>query len=699
MLAQDRQNPTFHHRACFSRGKMRTWCAALAASAALVSGAAAAELEVKRVALFNSGVGYFDCVTTVNGDESAELSFRTDQINDILKSLVVQDLDGGKIAGVSYTSQDPIEKTLKSFGVDITGKPTLAQLLDQLRGEPVELTGLEKVQGVILGVEWRSTAVDSKTINTPYLNLLSSNGMQQFNIDELRGVRLLNEKVAGELNKALATLALSHDADKKSVVIDFQGSGARRVRAGYLLETPVWKTSYRLVLSEKDEPFLQGWATVENATEEDWKDVRLSLVSGRPISFRMDLYTPIYVPRPIEQLDLYASLQAPEFAAGRIQSHGGMVDMPAAPSAGVTPEMAKSLGRLDNLTARSYDQDGASFLDESRGPIGGGVESVASAQEAGELFEYTIDTPVSIPRQHSAMLPIVNQAISGKKVSIFNPQVHFKHPLNGLELVNATELHLTQGPVTVFDGNTYAGDAKLPDLRPQEKRLVAYALDLATEVKIERKPRVDQLVKLRIAKGTLISQHKYVEALEYEVKNKGEKPRDVIIEHLYDNAWTLVEPKEPFEKTDNLLRFRLAAKPNDTTRLPVRLERMGDTTVALSDTDFDNLRWYLKTSVMTPGIERAIERVIDLRTELSRLDRTLATAETSLNETQTEQGRIRDNLRVLPQNTDQYARQLQQFDAFESQIEELRRSVAEARKAREAKVRELETFLVSLNIE
>src|SRR5207248_2759432 len=126
----------------------------------------------------------------------------------------------------------------------------------------------------------------------------------------------------------LATLATGHDADKKTVTLRFEGKGQRRVRASYLLEAPIWKTSYRLELTEK-KPFLQGWATVENATEEDWKDVRLSLVSGRPISFMMDLYTPIYVPRPREELELYASLRAPEFEAGyddkeRLASRDGL---------------------------------------------------------------------------------------------------------------------------------------------------------------------------------------------------------------------------------------------------------------------------------------------------------------------------------------------------------------------------------------
>ena len=287
------------------------WIIAILGVAALADNPA--DLDVTRVALFNSGVGYFECVSDITGNATAELKFRTDQINDILKSLVVQDFGGGTIGAVSYASHDPIEKTLKSFGVDITGKPTLGELLDQLRGEPVEIAGPRQISGVILGVEKKRIVMDNSIVEVFLLNLLSETGLEQLDLSELRGIRLTSEKIDAELRKALETLAMGHDADKKSVLLNFEGLGSRKVRVAYLLEAPIWKTSYRLVLNDDADPFLQGWATVENATEEDWNNVRLSLISGRPISFRMDLYTPIYIPRPMEQLDLYASLRPPDY--------------------------------------------------------------------------------------------------------------------------------------------------------------------------------------------------------------------------------------------------------------------------------------------------------------------------------------------------------------------------------------------------
>ena len=659
-----------------------------------------AELDVTRVALFSSGVGYFECEADVSGNVTAELAFRTDQINDILKSLVVQDFGGGTIGAVSYASRDPIEKTLRSFGVDITGKPTLGALLDQLRGEPVEISGSRSLKGVIVGVEKQRTVIDNTVIEFDVLNILTDSGLSQLKVSELGGIRLTNEKVDSELRKALTTLATAHDADKKSVLLRFDGNGSRKVRAAYLLEAPIWKTSYRLVLTDDDEPFLQGWATVENATEEDWNNVRLSLVSGRPISFRMDLYTPIYIPRPLEQLELYASLRAPEYEANMMEDmamaargvRGRMKAVAPAPPGEKLPGYAGGYA----LAAEGEE------LADRRWAMGlsdAGVASVATAQEAGELFEYVIRTPVSIPRQHSAMLPIVNDAIEGAKVSIYNHATHAKHPLNGLELVNTTKLNLMQGPVTLFDGDVYAGDAKLPDLKPGEKRLIAYALDLATEVSVNQRPTPDEIVSLRIAKGVMWHRHKYVDQREYLIKNKGDTPRTVLLEQPVSSDWKLLVPTEPYERTRNILRFKTQVPAAETISYNVKLERIADQQLALTNTRSDAIRLYLRARVISPAVKEALETVIAKRAELDELTRRRENLERDVNELVQEQARMRENLKTLPKGTDSYQRQLTKFDELETRIERVREQITQARQQEEKKRAAFDSYLLSLNVE
>ncbi len=267
-------------------------------------------LPLKKVVLFNSGVGFFEHDAEVQGDQKIELKFNVDDINDLLKSMVLQDLGGGRISTVTYASKDPITKTLSTFAVDLTNNPSLADLLAQVRGEKIELETPKKIVGTLLGIERRKEQVGKDdTVEKEYANLLTDEGLRSVSLASVGRIKILNEHLDGELRQALAVLAMGHDTNKKSVTLNFLGAGKRPVRVGYIQQAPIWKTSYRLVLKDQESPLLQGWAIVENTTEHDWKDVRLTLVSGRPISFVMNLYDPLYINRPVVEPELFASLR------------------------------------------------------------------------------------------------------------------------------------------------------------------------------------------------------------------------------------------------------------------------------------------------------------------------------------------------------------------------------------------------------
>ncbi|HJQ78552.1 MAG TPA: hypothetical protein VJ828_01285, partial [Lacipirellulaceae bacterium] len=479
------------------------------------AGGEANKLPVKRVALFNSGVGYFEHRGKVNGDATVDLKFNVDDVNDLLKSMVLEDFNGGQISTVTYGSRDPITKTLSTFAIDLTSNPTLGQLLAQIRGERVEIDAPTKVQGTIVGVEKKQQFVgDEKVmVEVEYLNLLTDEGLRRIPLDSVARIKLSNSDLNSELQQALAVLAMGHATDKKTVTLKFLGDGEREVRVGYIQEAPVWKTSYRLVLDDEDKPFLQGWAIVENTTEDDWKDVRLSLVSGRPISFVMDLYSPLYASRPTVVPELYASLRPQVYeqdlelkderlaeARRAFRSRSLAVEPPAAPadaSAGRRGGVAGGGGFGGAggaaMAAGAIDTD---FALEGE-MLGKSVAAAAQGGDIGELFRYDIKDEVTLARQRSAMLPIINDSVEGEKVSIYNAGVHAKHALNGVRLKNSSELHLMQGPVTVFDGGAYAGDARIPDLPSGGERLLSYALDLEVEVAPTSDARPQSLVSAR----------------------------------------------------------------------------------------------------------------------------------------------------------------------------------------------------------
>jgi hypothetical protein len=543
-------------------------------------------LPLSEVVLYTSGVGYFQRDGGVEENAQVELRFKTEDINDLLKSLVVQDYSGGQVSTVTYGSRDPIDKTLKSFGIDLTTNPGLGELLGQVRGERIEASTPGPITGTVLSVETKKKPVgEDKTVDVQYLNLLTDDGLRSIPLDQVQRVKLLDPRLDSELRQALTVLAAGHDTQKKTVAVRFEGKGKRKVSVSYIVATPVWKTSYRLVLDDKEPPFLQGWAIVENTSDDDWKDVRLSLVSGRPISFAMDLYEPLYVRRPLVEPELYASLRPQVYGQAMEKEKSKMaepaeVTLPAseaAPMAGASTAMGRSARRsfAGGGGAGRMNAD-AERLGELGLDLKQGVAAAAEGGQSGELFQYAIKTPVSLARQKSAMLPIITQAVEGRKLSIYNESVQPKHPLNGFRLKNTTPLYLMQGPVTVFDDDAYAGDARIDDLAPGQDRLISYALDLKVEVEPQAQGGRQDLVAVRLRRGTLISSRKNTEARVYVVRNRDRKKKDLLIEHPFRDDWTLVEPSEPSERTRQWYRFTVAIDPDKQARLLVREERQYD---------------------------------------------------------------------------------------------------------------------------
>ena len=201
--------------------------------------------------LFSSGVGFFDRQGEVDGDAAVALKFNTGDINDLLKSLVLEDRGGGQISAVTYGSKDPITKTLQKFAVDLTANPTLAQILNQIRGERIEFTAPGAMTGTLLGVETRKREVgpNHATIDVEIMNVLTDDGLRSVPLEQVGAIKIVNPQLDKEFRQALAVLALGHDADKKSVTLHFAGKGKRPVRVGYIQNMPIWKTSYRLVLA------------------------------------------------------------------------------------------------------------------------------------------------------------------------------------------------------------------------------------------------------------------------------------------------------------------------------------------------------------------------------------------------------------------------------------------------------------------
>lgn len=659
---------------------------------------AQAEVPVHVVMLFSSGVGYFEHSGTVSGNSQTELRFKTSQINDILKSLVLQDLDGGHISRIVYPSQDPVGKILKSFQVDITGNPSLGDLLNQLRGAKVKVNvHAETWEGIILGLEIKKRLIENAqtTLESWYLNLVAGADMHSFNMDDVQKIELEDDVLQYELNDALKALAEARDQDKKPVTIFFEGEGKRRVQLGYVVETPVWKTSYRLMMPEEkaEKGKLQGWAIVENQTDSDWNNVELSLVSGRPISFIQDLYQPLYAVRPVVQQEAYSSLRPQSYDAGLgYEQDEMMAKEEAAPAAwAMTAQGAPSGG--------SYAEKARSFsLAAAPKPLDpfSSVSASANVEQVGELFEYNVSN-VSLPRQRSAMIPIVADEIEVERLSIYNQNVLSKNPLNGAKLKNTSGKHLLAGPLTIFDEGSYAGDAQINDVPPGQERLLSYAVDLNIHVNPEIRNEENHLMTGKIVKGVLQLVYKETSKQTLAFENKSEKNKIIILEYPFRSGWKLVNTPQPEETTDSLYRFRVELSAKKNLNFTVEEELLREESFYILPADVGQIEFYSQTGAIPDAVRSVLSEAAEGKKKLVDIERRIREKENQKSSIADEQDRMRSNMQTVDKTSQYYTRLLAKLNDQETEMEKLKSEIKELKENLEAQRKSFEENLGNLN--
>ena len=689
-----------------------SWVSALNAAPATQPADAQANVPVKEVVLFSSGVGYFEHFGTVKDQSETVLRFKTDQINDILKSLVLQDLDQGQVSAVTYPSQGPLAHTLKSFQIDLTSNPPLSDLLNQLRGAEVTVNliqGTRTVQGTVLGVEKQQRPVGDKgqAVDVWVLDLVSDGGIQPVELSQVSDVKLQDPELRKELSDALTALAQARDKDKKPVQIHFSGQGERRVRIGYVVETPVWKTSYRLILpgaaqgqgnADAQKGAMQGWAIVENQTDSDWKDVQLSLVSGRPISFIQDLYQPLYIPRPVVQPQLYASLRPQTYEGGLMEKEAAKMELADRREAGAeaAPAAPQSLARRSLAVNGAFGAQADEALRAGINPTAS-VSSIASAAKVGELFQYTVGN-VSIKRQQSAMLPIVTDPVHVEKLSIYNQSVLPNNPLLGARLKNTTGKYLLQGPITVLSGASYAGDASIEDLPPGQERLISYGVDQEVTVHASDNTQSSALLTGKVVKGVLELTYKQVFSQDYTAEDKSETPKSLLIEAPKHAGWTLVEPAKPLESTDALYRFQGKLDPHKPTKLTVREEHVEVQRLTILPMDNAAIEVYARASQIPKDVRDALSKAAQLKAALVDIQRQIAERQQKINEISAEQSRIRENMKAVSASSDYYKRLLKELDDQETTIQDLHQQVQDLLKQQDQRRKDLENYLSNLSV-
>jgi hypothetical protein len=648
-------------------------------------------LQICRVVLFKHGVGYFERQGDVQGDVAVDLHFKASEMNDVLKSLTVLDLADGHVASISYESTLPTEKRLEEIAFRLPDGSSLSGLLEQLKGARVEVEiGSQSVVGTVAGLETEWRRVDRENYSSHRLVLMGDDAaMRAFDLQELKQVRLLDENVKKDLQHLLEVSIGSKKKDVKRLTIFGRGKGKRPLVVSYVVETPVWKASYRMLLSAEASS-IQGWALIDNTQDEDWTDVQLSLVAGLPVSFVHDLYSPRYRKRPevvVAQEEAYApplveEMLYPSAAAEVAVSAGGP------PPAGMPPPRAAP------APAPQRRSRSAAMVQSTK------VETRTT--KVGDLFEYAIERPVTVKRGESALVPIVSSAFKSKRVVLYNRDTREENPLSAVLFENTTGLTLEGGPVTVLEGDRYLGESMLELVKPGDERIVPFSVELACSVTLDHESGLSAVQRTKIAGGVL-ELHKFRELTTvYRIHNKSDSALDFFLDHRFQRGYQLTDTPDPIAVTENYNRFRFSVPASSEHAFAVKERGDERQTVGLATLTREQVEVWVDSKTIDPATRAALEEILALNDLARELNSVLVRQEHEVKRIQENQKRVRQNLQSLGDSKDERSlreRYVLELGQEEDALKELSTATTQTQRERERLLADLQKKVRELSFE
>lgn len=674
-------------------------------------------LPIRRVILYSNGVAYIERRGIVSGHAEIDLSFKQSQVDDVLKSMVVLDLGQGRIGAVSYNSSAPPSARMADIPFSIASESDndsqggLAGVLSQLQGAHVIVsTSTRTATGSILTVEERKSQLEANkpATTTHALVIASDTGeLSSFDLADVRSVRLVDEGARRDVSEFANATASARRRDAKTISVTSDGGGSREMVVSYTIAAPIWKTTYRVVLDASGQPFFQGWAIVDNVSEEDWENVQLSLVSGTPVSFIHPIQKPFYRYRPIvpipSDLQLNPQVYEPDGVIGGGDATGGgggaattgtsvsseqYANMPTQRTVQSLYSVSPGVNSVNNLSL-----DGSSGATVATTTLSDaiisqqvGVEAAATGKEVGDLFEYRIDQPVTVRRDRSALIPILQTKMEGERVSIFNESVRRDRPLGGMLLQNTSALTLEDGSMTVLDGDAYAGEALMERLKPGEKRLISFALDLGTLAIVRVKENRAPTFLIKVVGGVIQTHYYRTNEKIYKFTNQTDRPRVIYVEHPVQQGWELTDKtRTPDGKSARFYRFRIPLGAHETAELPVVERQALMDSIALTSFTRADLELFITRNSIDAQTRAALEKLIDIKTRIATVDTRLAAIDKEAEEISQDQERLRENIKTLATTAEArqlIARYVAKANEQESRIEQLakdRKALADER--------------------
>jgi len=774
--------------------------AALSLSAQGPQDPGATVLPIRRVVLYKTGVGYFEHLGTITGNQQLAVPFSGDQLDDVLKSLTAVDLGTGRVVGVSYDSPTPIERQLEALQLPLGQGATTMQLLAALRGSRVEVRGATGaiVVGRLLNAESRVSQPGDPPVERDEISLVTDGGdLVTLPVNATTRIRVADPDRRQDLGRYLTITATNGTRSPRRMIISTAGTGARQFLVSYVGEAAVWKTTYRLVFPSAGDraPLLQGWAVVDNVSAADWTDVELSLVAGAPQAFRQALSLPLFVARPTVALGTGTALVPETHGAGLVTGTARVTGVARDASGAVLPGVSVELLDGERAVAKGVTDGNGRYaiggvaagaytlqatlpgfmtarleavpLDPSRitqrdvqltvgaltetvtvtasqprrsnasprtrsgvgvaGGIGGGTVGgtaggvaaaplpsqaaieqaaldqavAASAADLGELFEYKLSDRVTIRRNQSALVPILQSPVTAERVSLWNDGMGLR-PRRAVWLKNTSPLTLDAGSLSIVDGGAFAGEGLIDPIKPGERRLVSYASDLGVQVSPRRVDGPTRIVRVTMAKGVVTQESQQRRRRSYTARNDNRDARVVLIEHPVTAGWKLASTPAPEETTASSYRFTLAVPAGQAATLDVDETSDGSVRYSVGEFDGNRLAFLVQGGGNRAALEQALAPVTAKRAELALAEQEVDRREAETASIEQDQNRLRENMKALKDSTaerrllNRYAGQL---EAQETRLDTLKRELVTFLERRERLQAELADAIAKVTLD
>ena len=643
---------------------------------------------VKRIVLYNSGVGQLQHEGEVDGNKKVTLKFGAHDVSDALKSLAISDDGEGHVRAIEYQpAPDPEDIAANDIGQPMT----VAQLIQSMRGENIVLSvGDESVSGKIFGVENRTQG----DVTRQMVVLVGEKGLSSWELTKFDSISFEKAELNERLVLALRGVVKSRQSDQKELQLLFAGDKKRNVKFAYVVDMPIWRMTYRL-LWEKDKAYLQGWAHVDNVSGVDWTDVALELRSGKPTTFHTNVFAPSMAQRRNIGTSAYEFMDglsvvtqwfgfppAARFPSGDAPRYGGGGFGGGGFGGGGLGGGGGALGGFGGGgggfgRARSGEGEEAEGVDAKSGFL-----NAAETEKVSQMVVYRISDPVSLGSGKSAALPAFEMELPGELLSVADlvDRDGDVIPVQAIELENNTDFSLLSGPVSIMRKGSFAGDGKLPRVDVKQKTNVNFGIDRPLRVREAHNDENEQLLKIEMVGTHIRNTFRRNRMVTYRVSNLDVEDRIVLIKtEREDEEETDIEPK-PYKKTDDRLVFKVNAKAGKTTELEVVFSYTGTTSRSWAEYRGLNTASWDYAGVSLPDEQLAlIRKVVDLNRKIDAQQEAMHQWTKKRQTNETEQKRVRENLKVFKQGSDDAKPIVSQFAGIEKNIAECDKQILAAK--------------------